>query len=260
MRYGFIGTGGITTAMVTGLCTSGQPPEAIWLSPRNRENAARLAAEFAAAKVAGSNQEVIDHSDTVILAILPQDKETILTPLRFRRDQTVIHLLAGIPIDVIRPLVAPATDIVRAVPLPCTAIHTGPIAVYPHHEGAAAFFRPLGTVIALDREVQLETLSIITALMAPYYAFVEQAVAWADGEGIERNKGATYIASMFEALSVIAGTAEQGNIDRLITGCMTPGGLNERAMATIDAHGGFHSLAVALDSVKQKISSSGDKS
>lgn len=33
MRYGFIGTGGITTAIVTGLCTADNPPETIWVSP-----------------------------------------------------------------------------------------------------------------------------------------------------------------------------------------------------------------------------------
>jgi pyrroline-5-carboxylate reductase len=253
MRYGFIGTGGITTAIVTGLCTSDHPPEAIWLSPRNRENAARMAEEFAAVQVAESNQDVLDHCDVVVLAVLPRDKEAILAPLRFRSDQTVIHLLAGTSIDVIRPLVAPADDIVRAVPLPCTAIHKGPIAIFPYQEKADVFFRSLGTVIALDREAQLETLSIVTALMAPYYAFVEQVVAWATAEGIQRERGAVYAASMFEALSTIAGKAEGGNIGRLITGCMTPGGLNEQAMSTIEAQGGFSSLTAALDSVKQKI-------
>jgi pyrroline-5-carboxylate reductase len=254
MRYGFIGTGGITTAIVTGLCASDHLPQAINVSPRSRDNADRLAAQFEALQVAGSNQEVLDQSDVVVLAILPQHKEAVLEPLSFRRDQAVIHLLAGTSIDAVRPLVAPATDIVRAVPLPCTAIHKGPIAIYPHHQGVAAFFRPLGRVIALDRETQLETLSVVTALMAPYYAFVEQVVGWAAAEGIQREKGAAYAASMFEALSAVAGNAEGGNIDRLITGCMTPGGLNELAMATIDSHGGFHSLTVALDSVKQKIS------
>lgn len=253
MIYGFIGTGGITKAMVTGLCTGDNPPEAIWISPRNRENAFLLAAQYASVTVGDTNQAVLNHADVVVLAVLPQHKQAILEPLSFRSDQTVINLLTGTPIDAIAPLVAPAVDIVRAVPLPCTAIHKGPIAIYPHHEGSAAFFRSLGTVIALDREAQLETLSIVTALMAPYYAFVEQVVAWAVGEGIQREKAASYTASMFEALSVIAGYAEGGNIDQLVTGCMTPGGLNEQAMATINARGGFGSLIAALDNVKQKI-------
>ncbi len=253
MIYGFIGTGGITTAIVTGLCTADHCPESIWVSPRNSENAARLAKNFTAVQVAGSNQEVVDRSGLVVLAVLPQHKEAILGPLSYRSDQTIIHLLAGTPIDDVKPLVAPAVDIVRAVPLPCTAIHKGPIAIYPYHDRAAALFQPLGTVITLDREAQLETLSIITALMAPYYAFVEQVVSWAIGEGIQRDKGAAYTASMFEALSTIAGNTADGDIARLITSCMTPGGLNEHAIAIIDAHGGFASLTAALDSVRQKI-------
>lgn len=253
MQYGFIGTGGITTAMVSGLCTTDSPPEAIWLSPRNREKAARLAADYEPVQVADSNQEVLNHADIIILAVLPQHKGAILTPLTFRSDQTVIHLLAGTPIEAIAPLVAPASDIVRAVPLPCTAIHKGPIAIHPPHRRASTFFNPLGTVISLELEAQLETLSIVTALMAPFYAFVEEVVAWTESEGIQREKGAAYTASIFEALSAIAGNTEDGNIGELITECMTPGGLNEQAMATINGQGGFASLTTALDRVKQKI-------
>lgn len=254
MRYGFIGTGGITTAIVTGLCTADNPPEAIWVSPRNRENAARLAAEYAAVNVGDSNQDVLDHADVVVLAVLPQQKESILKPLNFRSDQIVLHLMAGTPIDAVVPLVAPASQIVRAVPLPCTAIHKGPIAIYPHNDRASTFFGPLGTVIACDQEAQLETLSIVTALMAPYYAMVEQVVAWAAAEGIQREKAATYAASMFGALSAIAESFPAGNVHELITGCMTQGGLNELAMATINGQKGFESLTTALDKVKQKIS------
>lgn len=253
MTYGFIGTGGIATAIVTGLCTVDHPPESIRVSPRNQDKAARLAQDFASVQVAASNQEILDHSDVIVLAVLPQHKETILTPLRFRSDQTVIHLLAGTTIDAIVPLVEPAGDIVRAVPLPCTAIHKGPIAIYPHHDRVADFFNPLGTVISLERETELETLSIVTALMAPYYAFVAEVVAWAQKEGIPRDKAAAYSASMFEALAAIAGGADSGDIQRLVKECMTPGGLNEQAMATIDQNGGFASLAVALDRVKQRI-------
>lgn len=253
MRYGFIGTGGITTAMVTGLCTTDTPPEEIWVSPRNPENASRLARKFAMVRVGESNQAVLDHADLIVLAILPQHKEIILESLTFRADQTVIHILSGTPIAAIAPLVKPVRDIVRAIPLPCTAIHQGPIPIYPHSDRAGTFFAPLGTVITLDREAQLETLSIVTALMAPYYAMVEQVVVWAENEGIQREKGAAYTAAMFEALSAIAGSTEGGKIGDLITECMTPGGLNEQAMATINEQGGFTSLTTALDRVKQKI-------
>ena len=252
MKYGFIGTGEITKAIVTGMCTTDNPPETIWVSPRNRNNAARLANTFAPVQVGGSNQDVLDQCDVIVLAVLPHQKEAILNPLRFRSDQTVIHLLAGTPIDDVAPLVAPAGTIIRAVPLPCTAIHKGPIAVYPQNPRASALFDPLGTVISLATEAQLETLSIVTALIAPYYAFVRAAVDWADKEGIQRRKATTFTASMFEALSAIAGDSQASDIDELIDRCMTPDGLNEQAMVIINENGGFSSLTAALDRVKEK--------
>ena len=253
MGIGFIGTGGITTAIVTGLCTAEAPPQEIWVSPRNRHHAARLESEFEPVHVGPSNQAVLDRADLVVLAVLPQHKEEILEPLAFGRDQTIIHLLAGVRIEEIAPLVAPAADIVRAVPLPCTAIHQGPIAIYPDHERANAFFGSLGTVVPTDQEAQLETLSIITALMAPYYALMEQVVAWAAEEGIQRDKAAVYTASMFGALSAIAASFPGGQIQSLVSDSMTPGGLNELAMSIINDRKGFESLTEALGQVKGKI-------
>lgn len=73
MRIGFIGTGGITSAIVTGLCTSRLEFDVIRVSPRNREMSLALKKRFDRVRIGESNQDVLDHSDVVILAILPQD-------------------------------------------------------------------------------------------------------------------------------------------------------------------------------------------
>ena len=72
MRLGFVGTGTITTALVTGLCTAARPPERILVSPRNAEKAAALAEAFPRVAVAKDNQAVIDGSDWVFRAVLPR--------------------------------------------------------------------------------------------------------------------------------------------------------------------------------------------
>lgn len=258
MRLGFIGTGQITTAIVTGLCTceNGSNQNNIWVSPRNREKSAALAKAYGAVQKGKDNQEVVDNCDIVCLAVLPQHKEKILTPLHFRRDQVIVHILAATQVEEIKPFVSPATQIVRAVPLPCTAIHAGPVALYPA-EGTACktvskLFSPLGSVIPLGDESQLEILAIITALMAPYYAMVEKITAWAVRQGIARKDAAAYTASMFEALSRIAASADDGDAGRLAKECMTPGGLNALAMQVMDEKGGFEHVQAALDAVKNK--------
>jgi pyrroline-5-carboxylate reductase len=60
MKLGFIGTGEITAAMVTGLSSSQTARPSIRLSPRNAAIAANLANRFANVSVASSNQDVLD--------------------------------------------------------------------------------------------------------------------------------------------------------------------------------------------------------
>jgi len=258
MRLGFIGTGQITTAIVTGLCTceNGGNQNNIWVSPRNTEKSAALANAYDTVQVGKDNQEVVDNGDMVFLAVLPQHKEKILTPLHFRADQLIVHIMAATHLEEIKPFVSPATQIVRAVPLPCAAIHAGPVALYPA-EGEASrtvstLFSRLGSVIPLADESQLDTLAVITALMAPYYAMVETITAWAQAQGIARKDAAAYTASMFEALSKIVQSADDGDAARLAKECMTPGGLNELAMQVMDAKGGFAHVQAALDAVKNR--------
>jgi pyrroline-5-carboxylate reductase len=116
----------------------------------------------------------------------------------------------------IQPLVQPADQIVRAVPLPCTAIHAGPVVIYPDQGDAVSragdLFNRIGRVIAVSQEDHLETLAVITSLMAPYYAFVEAAAAWGTAQGIERKDAAAYTASMFGGLSRIAESEDRGDM------------------------------------------------
>ena len=71
MQLGFIGTGEITSSIVTGLSSSGVTAHSIWLSPRNSAIANGLANRCKGISVASSNQEVLDHSDTIVIAVRP---------------------------------------------------------------------------------------------------------------------------------------------------------------------------------------------
>src|SRR5579871_4719870 len=117
MKLGFLGTGAITSAMVTGLCSPEGGEYEILLSPRNAEVAAALARRFPQVSVAPSNQEVVDRSDTVVIAVRPQVTESVLADLRFPAERNVISLVSGFSVRRLAGLIAPATNIARAVPL-----------------------------------------------------------------------------------------------------------------------------------------------
>jgi len=253
MTPGFLGTGAITSALVTGLCTSAHPSASIWISPRNARKAAHLEASFDAVHVGADNQEVVDRADVVVLAVLPQDAEAILQPLRFRADQAVITLLAGTPLSRIRSLAAPADSVIRAVPLPSAEKHVGPIALFPGSSAAEALFQDLGTLIAVREESELDNLLILTSLMAPYYALIGEIVTWAAEAGVDQKNAADYAASMFRALSTLVEDREDADLASMVEACMTPGGLNETALRVMREQGGFGPVTAALRSVAGKI-------
>ena len=58
MKLGFIGTGKITSSVVTGICGSKISFKKIMLSPRNKNVAKRLQRQFKKISIAKNNQEI----------------------------------------------------------------------------------------------------------------------------------------------------------------------------------------------------------
>ncbi|MEE8505608.1 MAG: pyrroline-5-carboxylate reductase [Kiloniellales bacterium] len=249
MTIGFIGTGNIASALVRGLCASARPPSRILVSPRNTEKAARLAAEFAQVRVAATNQAVVDESDTVILSVLPQAAEKILGALAFRTGQRIVSLIAMTPLDLTRRLVSPAASVVRAVPLPSAARGLGPIALYPGDADAIELLGRLGTPVPAESERNFEVLWATTALIAPYFALLEEVCGWAEGGGVEAATARAYVAAMFHAISVLAVEERDAALGELRAEAATPGGLNKQALSEIRERGGYRAFASALDSI-----------
>ena len=78
MKLGFIGTGALTSAIVTGLKSDPDNSVSILLSPRNEDIAASLASRYRDVRVAPDNQAVLDACDTVMLAVRPQLAHDVL--------------------------------------------------------------------------------------------------------------------------------------------------------------------------------------
>ena len=143
MRLGFVGTGAITSAMVTGLSSGVAEPPAIRLSPRDPGIAADLANRFPRVSIASSNQDVLDHSAIVVLAIRPQIAPHVISELRFRPEHRVISVVSGLSLRLVSDLTTPAAKITRVVPLPSVANKRGPTAIYPPDGMVADLFAKL---------------------------------------------------------------------------------------------------------------------
>ena len=253
MRLGFVGTGAITSAIVTGLNAAGPAGDTILVSPRNAETAASLAAKFASVTVAASNQAVLDGSEVVMLAVRPQVATEVLSELTFRADHRIISLMAIMPLEQVRTMVAPAHTVTRAVPLPLVADRCGPTPIFPPDQVAAGIFNRLGTAIEATSADQFIAFSSATATMATYFTFAEEIAAWLTRHGVPAADARRYVGTVFQGLGNIAATTQEHSLAALAGEFATRGGINEQVVAHLKKQGAFDALSEALDAVLQRM-------
>lgn len=252
MRLGFLGTGAITSAMVTGL-SAASSEYAMVLSPRNGVIAADLARRFPNVAMASSNQAVVDACETVVIAVRPQIAEEILKELRFTGGQNVISVVSGFPVARLAGLVAPAAKITRVVPLPSAARRKSPTAIYPRDGLTVELFALLGTAFAVDTEREFDALCTVTATMATYFAFAGGVAGWLTQEGIAAQEARDYVARIFLGLAETAVEERGSSFEQLAADHATRGGTNEQVLTYLRGHGVFERIDEALDGVMRRV-------
>jgi pyrroline-5-carboxylate reductase len=252
MKLGFLGTGAITSAMVTGLGSAGAPYD-IRLSPRNAETAADLARRFTNVAIAPSNQAVVDDCGAIVIAVRPQIAQEVLRELRFRPDHEIVSLVSGYSLERLRDLVAPATRIARAVPLPSAARRRSPTAIYPADCSAIELFTRLGAAFAVKTELEFDALCTATATMAAYFAFADGAASWLARNGIPAEQARDYIAGIYAGLSDVSLEKPARSFHELAADHATRGGINEQVLRHLTEHGALEQFAAALDGVMRRV-------
>ena len=253
MQLGFIGTGEITSSIVTGLSSSGVTAHSIWLSPRNSAIAKGLANRFRGISVASCNQEVLDHSDAIVIAVRPSAARDVLSELRFRSDHGVISLVSGLSLQSLSELVAPAVRIARAVPLPSASLRLSPTAIYPPDPVALELFAAVGTVFPAERENEFDAICATTATIASYFAWNETIASWLEQQGVPALQARDYIARLFLGVTTGAVEASGRSFQSLTATHATAGGINEQFLKHLVEHGLLTRVSEALDAVLHRI-------
>lgn len=262
---GLVGTGHLAASLVTGWCLKGDGPPRIIVSPRNAEVARALATAHARVTVAADNQAVLDHAATVVLCVRPQVADGALRGLRFAAHHRVLSVIATLDEDRLLPLIAPATAVARAVPMPFAAQRRGPLAVFPAPDWVIALLGPLGDVIAAPTAAAFDRFCGITATMAAFFRVLGAMNDWLIAGGVPPGLAARYVVGQVQALSGVPADeaapsgggprAEAGAIDfvQLAQRFATRGGINQQLVEQLHGAGAFDLLPAALDQVLLRI-------
>jgi pyrroline-5-carboxylate reductase len=203
--------------------------------------------------VAASNQAVLDGSDVVMIAVRPQVANEVLSELKFQVDHHVISLMAIIPLEQVRAMVAPARTVTRAVPLPLVADRCGPTPIFPPDQTTAGIFNRIGTAIEANSADKFSAYCAATATMATYFTFAEEIAAWLTRHGVPAADARRYVGTVFQGLGNIAATTQEHSLAALAGEFATRGGINEQVVALMKERGAFGALSAGLDAVLERM-------
>ena len=253
MILGFIGTGKISSSVITGIYNSKIKYKKILISSRNRIISSRLKKKFKKIFIIKNNQEIIDKSDWVFLAITPKVGEKIIKDLKFKTNQTVISFISTINLPTLKKMIKVKSTIVRAIPLPPISLKKGPVPICPPNKKVKSFFDKIGSTI----EIKNEKLSInfwsTSGMMASYYDLLKTMTNWLVKKGIKRQDAQKYITSLFLALSEDAVINSKKDLKFLVKESQTPKGLNEQGLKEMSKKGVYKSVVSTLNSIHKRL-------
>jgi len=252
---GFIGVGTIASAIVKGLCTCDTPPAKVYLSPRNAAKAKALADLFPGiVEVMPDSQAVLDACHWVFLSTKPGDDamREIYTDLNFKEGHVVVCLVAGTATSTIKEVVAPATRVVQAFPLPPAEIHKSTTPMCPPDAGVEAMFSKLGKVIAVETPKEMMTIGMAGCLQGDYYKSMVTMHRFYVANGIDPEKAAQAISSYHDTFNTAALLAGADGFEHLVDE-QTPGGMNERIIRELENGGNYANLTVAMKHLLPKL-------
>ena len=253
MRLGFIGTGKISSSVITGICTSKISFQKILVSPRNRNIAQKLKRRFRKVNIAKTNQEIVDKCDWIFLAVTPKVGEKILPKLNFRSNQKIISFISTINLIKLKKIVKKKAKIIRAIPLPPISLGKGPVPICPPDKQVKNLFNKIGTVVEIQNEKLSKNFWTTSGMMAPFYEILKVSADWLVKKGIKRKKAQKYITSLFVALSEDSVINSKKHLKYLVSESQTPGGLNEQGLRELRRFGFYKSLEKSLNSILKRL-------
>ena len=254
MKLGFIGTGKITSSVITGICKSSIKYKKLIISSRNRKIATRLKNKFKKIHIEKNNQKIIDNCNWVFLGVTPIVGKKIIKDLKFKSNQTIISFISTITLPELKKMIKVKADIVRAIPLPPISLKKGPVPICPPNKKVKNFFNKIGSTVEIKNEKLSISFWTTSGMMASYYEMLKVMSDWLVKKGIKRLDAQKYITSLFLALSEDAVVNFKKELKYLVKESQTPKGLNEQGLKEMNKKGVYKNIINTLGSINKRLS------
>jgi pyrroline-5-carboxylate reductase len=181
MRIAILGAGKIGESLLAGLRSSDWAD--IVATSRREERAAELR-ERHGVEATTDNTAAIQDADVVVLAVKPQDIETLLGEIGhlLTPEQTVLSVAAAIPTAHIERHLSSDVPVIRSMPNAPSIVHEGVAGMCagrhagPEHlERAGTVLRAVGDVVEVKEEL-MDAVTAVSGSGPAYYALLAEAM------------------------------------------------------------------------------------
>lgn len=221
---GFLGAGNMAQAIIRGLLEKELVrPDHIVASNRSPGKLQKLNEQYGI-RTAGSNEELAEQADILIISVKPQDLLTAIEPISqaFVQDQIIISLAAGARMQTLEKLL-PQCRLVRLMPNTPSLIGRGVIGYLMNDDEDTGLesmvedlFQGLGRVIKVADEDQLEAL-MVAASSGPGFIF-ELMMYWQDWileHGFDAEAARTMTIETFVGAALLAAESKAVSLEEL---------------------------------------------
>lgn len=241
-----IGVGQLANYTLAGMRRSGDARRVL-LSPHNRANAQDIAAKYDC-EIAGSNQDAVDAAAIVLLATRPENTIEALEALELRADQVVLSVVAGISLEALAPLAAPATA-VRSLPVCCAEVGVGGMPLYPNDERAHRFLSTMGAVVVMDDEPSFDTMAVTGCAIIWMAQVIAELQHWLENNGVPHEQARAMALHSAHGASGLPLAKPDLELDDLVETIARPGTYTRMGMGIMQEHGGFSAMHKACDEI-----------
>lgn len=242
MKIGVLGVGSLAEYLIRGA----EGVEFV-LSPRSAERVARLGCA-----VVGSNQELVDECDAVLVCLPAASGLEVLRGLTWRAGQTVCSAMAGVSVQDVRQAVGPALGFVAMMPGYANAYALGPSLLYPADGLWAGFLGRVGPVHEFDLREEFEVAAVMGAMSGASVFLMRHLVEWYEGHGLEAGLARRLVAQVLRGNAEVLLRSDEG-LDAIVAGVATPGGITEQLVSVLRDRGALEAWDQAMDGVLQRM-------
>ncbi len=240
-QLAILGGGNMGRALIGGLLRQGTRPEQISVGESVSAARESLSKELGIA-AAADNRAALAGAAVVVVAVKPQDTQSVLEPLRDlleRNRPTVLSVAAGIRVSSLEAWCGPGVPVVRAMPNRPALVGAGATGLYApsqvgaaHRAAAQHVMEASGEVVWVQSEDALDIVTALSGSGPAYFFLLAELMANAATElGLEPQAARRLAVATLYGSGLLAHTSDV-DLARMREQVTSKGGTTEAALRT----------------------------